>query len=63
MSRSLGYGSTHLHTSAHWEWLRDPLGPNCIHLAELLNVNDVYPSPHNLVKTGAASFEARLDVT
>lgn len=54
---------TYLHTRAHRIRWPDPLSPNRIYLAELLDVDDVDPAAHDLVEAGVGGLEAGLDVT
>jgi hypothetical protein len=53
---------TYLYTRAHRIWWPDPLRPNRIYFAELLDVDDVNPPAHDLVEAGVGGFEAVLDV-
>ena len=52
----------YLHTSAHRIRRPNPLRPDRIYFAELLDVDDVDPSAHDLVEAGVGGLEARLDV-
>ena len=53
---------TYLHTRAHRIRWSDPLRPDRIYLAELLDVDDVDPPAHDLVEAGVGGLEASLDV-
>jgi hypothetical protein len=52
----------YLHTRAHRIRWPDPLSPNRIYLAELLDVDDVDPAAHDLVEAGVGGLEAGLNV-
>ena len=53
---------TYLHTRAHRVRWSDPLRPDRIYLAELLDVDDVDPPAHDFVEAGVGGLEASLDV-
>lgn len=53
---------TYLHTRAHRIRWRNPLRPNRIYLAKLLDIDDVDPPAHDLVEAGVCGSEAGLDV-
>lgn len=53
---------THLNTSAHRKRRTNPLRPNSIHVAELLDVNNVNPPANDLVQRRARGLQARADV-
>jgi hypothetical protein len=44
-------GETYLHTSTYWIRRAHPLCPDRIDFAKLLDVDDVYPPPHDFFQT------------